>query len=54
MDCQVGSHHIAIKHFSSRTLVYLEVNSIFRSWLNKDGLPIKEFTFHRDMDSYYA
>lgn len=29
MDCQVDSHHITIMHLSSRTLVYLKVNSIF-------------------------
>jgi hypothetical protein len=28
MGCQMDSHHIAIKHLSSRTLVYLEVSSI--------------------------
>ena len=29
MGYQVGFHHIAIKHFASRTLVYLEIGSIF-------------------------
>lgn len=43
MGYLVGFNHIVIKHLASRTLVYLEVDSICQFWLTKDGLTIREF-----------